>query len=121
MPAISSRWSGSRGRQVSHLFEIAATLLAGLGLFFVGLKEISRQLTTIGGSRLRDLVTQASANSAWGAVWGVLSGFITQSGRTTSYLVASLVHGGVLPVHRALPLVLWANTGCSFMTVAALL
>ena len=106
---------------VTHLVEIGATLLAGLGLFFVGLKEISRQLTTIGGARLRDLVTQASANSALGAVWGVLSGFITQSGRTTSYLVASLVHGGALPVHRALPLVLWANAGCSLMTVAALL
>jgi len=48
---------------VSHLFEIAATLLAGLGLFFVGLKEVSRQLTAMGGSRLRELVTQASSNS----------------------------------------------------------
>lgn len=106
---------------MSHLLEIAATLLAGLGLFFVGLKEVTRQLTTMGGSRLRDLVTQANANSAAGAVWGVLSGFLTQSGRTTSYLVASLVHSGVLPVRRGMPVVLWANTGCSLMTVAALL
>ena len=104
-----------------HLFEIGATLLAGLGLFFVGLKEISRQLTTMGGSRLREMVTQASANPAVGVVGGVLSGFITQSGRTTSYLVASLVHSGVLPVHGALLVVLWANTGSSLMTVAALL
>src|SRR6185503_13345426 len=121
MPAISSRWSGSRGRQVSHLFEIAATLLAGLGLFFVGLKEVSRQLTAIGGSRLRDLVTQASANSVAGALWGVVSGFFTQSGRTTSYVVASLVHTGVLPVRRAMPVVVWASTGCSLITVAAFL
>lgn len=104
-----------------HLFEIGATLLAGLGLFFVGLKDISRQLTAMGGSRLREMVTQASANPAVGVVGGILSGFITQSGRTTSYLVASLVHSGVLPVHGALLVVLWANTGCSFMTVAALL
>ena len=104
-----------------HLFEIGATLLAGLGLFFFGLKEVSRQLTAMGGSRLREMVTQASANSAVGAVWGVLSGFFTQSGRTTSYLVASLVHSGVLPVHRAVPIVLWANTGCSLITVAAFL
>jgi len=106
---------------LSHPFEIAATLFAGLGLFFVGMKEVSRQLTRMGGSRLRNFVTQASANSAVGALWGVLSGFITQSGRTTSYLVASLVHSGVLPVHRALPVVFWANTGCSLMTVAAFL
>jgi phosphate:Na+ symporter len=106
---------------VSHLFEIAATLLAGLGLFFVGLKEVSRQLTAMGGSRLRDLVTQASGNSAVGAVWGVVSGFFTQSGRTTSYVVASLVHTGVLPIRRAMPVVLWANTGCSLITVAAFL
>ncbi|HKS97651.1 MAG TPA: hypothetical protein VJV74_16160, partial [Terriglobia bacterium] len=106
---------------MSHLFEIAATMLAGLGLFFAGLKEIARQLTTIGSSRLRDLVAQASANPALGAAWGILSGFITQSGRTNSYLVASLVHTGVLPLGRALPLVLWANTGCSLMIVAAFL
>jgi phosphate:Na+ symporter len=106
---------------VSHLFEIVAMLLAGLGLFFAGLKEIARQLTTMGSSRLRELVAQASANPALGAVWGVLSGFITQSGRTTAYLVASLVHTGVLPLGRSLPLVLWANTGCSLMIVAAFL
>ena len=104
-----------------HLLELAATLLAGLGLFFVGLKEISRQLTAIGGSRLRALVAQVSGNSAVGAVWGLLSGFLTQSGRTTSYVVASLVHTGVLPVRRAMPVVLWANTGCAFLTVAAFL
>ena len=106
---------------MTHLFEIAATLLAGLGLFFVGLKEVSRQLTAMGGSRLRDLVNQASANSAVGAVWGILSGFLTQSGRTTSYVVASLVHTGVLPVRRAMPVILWANTGCSLITIAAFL
>ncbi|HET8720939.1 MAG TPA: Na/Pi symporter [Nitrospira sp.] len=104
-----------------HLLEIAATLLAGLGLFFVGLKEISRQLTAIGSARLRDLVAKASANSAVGAVLGVVSGFFTQSGRTTSYVVASLVHTGVLSVRRAMPVVLWANTGCSLLTVAAFL
>src|SRR5262245_11875416 len=96
-------------------------MLAGLGIFFAGLKEISRQLTTIGHSRLRDLVTQASANPTLGAVWGVVVGFITQSGRTAAYLVGSLVHTGVLPLGRALPLVLWANTGCSLMIVAAFL
>jgi phosphate:Na+ symporter len=106
---------------VIHLLELAATLLAGLGLFFVGLKEISRQLTAIGGSRLRALVAQVSGNSAVGAVWGLLSGFLTQSGRTTSYVVASLVHTGVLPVRRAMPVVLWANTGCALLTVAAFL
>ena len=73
------------------------------------------------GSRLREMVTQASANSAFGAVWGVVSGFFTQSGRTTSYVVASLVHTGVLPIRRAMPVVLWANTGCSLITVAAFL
>lgn len=104
-----------------HLLEIAATLIAGLGLFFVGLKEISRQLTAIGASRLRSLVRQASTNSGAGAVWGIVSGFLTQSGRTTSYVVASLVHTGVLPVRRAMPVVLWANTGCSLLTVAAFL
>ena len=104
-----------------HLLEIAATLLAGLGLFFVGLKEISRQLTAIGSSRFRDLVAHASTNSGSGALWGILSGFLTQSGRTTSYVVASLVHTGVLPVRRAMPVVLWANTGCSLLTVAAFL
>lgn len=106
---------------MTHILEIAAALLAGLGLFFAGLKEISRQLTAIGHSRLREMVAQASANPVLGALWGILTGFITQSGRTTSYLVASLVHTGVLPLRRALPLVLWANTGCSLMIVAAFL
>lgn len=106
---------------MSHLFEIGTLLLAGLGLFFVGLKDISRQLTAMGGSRLRNLVFQGSANSAMGAVLGIVSGVLTQSGRTTSYVVASFVHSGALPVGRAMPVVLWSNTGCSLLTMAALL
>lgn len=106
---------------MSSTFQLAATLLAGLGLFFVGLKFIAGNLKNIAGRTFRDVVAQMSAGGVAGGAWGALSGFVTQSGRTTSYIVASFVHSGLLPPRRALPVVLWANFGCALLVIAAII
>lgn len=99
--------------------EIVMRSLAGLGLFFFGIKMITRNLSAIAGDQFRRGL-QAAGRHAWVAmVFGVGAGFVTQSGRTTSFILASFVQAGLVEARRALPIVLWANLGCTLVIFSA--
>src|SRR5262249_28114293 len=46
-------------------------------------------------------------------------GFVTQSGRTTAFIMASFVQAGLIEARRAIPIVLWANLGCTLVVFTA--
>lgn len=98
-------------------FELLATMVAGLGLFFVGINLIRGNLKQLAGRGVRNLIDRMSSSSLGAGLCGVIAGFVTQSGRTNSYIVASFVHSGLIPVRQTLPIVFWANAGCSLMAV----
>ncbi len=104
-----------------NLLELSFTILAGLGLFFVGLKMLGSNLKGLAGKQFKRLIEQVSGRPLAAALGGVAAGFITQSGRTTSYLVAGFVQAGLIDVRRALPLVCWSNFGCTLIVFAAVL
>lgn len=99
--------------------ELLLNVLAGLGLFFVGIKMIGRNLSTLASDQFRRRIRQASTSVGVSAVFGAVTGFITQSGRTTSFIMASFVQGGLIEARRALLIVLWANFGCTLIISAA--
>ncbi|MGA2052034.1 MAG: Na/Pi symporter [Opitutales bacterium] len=103
------------------LIDLCFTILAGLGLFFVGLKLLGSNLKGLAGKQFKRLIERVSGRPLAAALGGVAAGFITQSGRTTSYLVAGFVQAGLIDVRRALPLVLWSNFGCTLIVFAAVL
>jgi phosphate:Na+ symporter len=103
------------------LFDLCFTILAGLGLFFVGLKMLGSNLKGLAGKQFKRLIERVSGRPLAAALGGVAAGFITQSGRTTSYLVAGFVQAGLIDVRRALPLVCWSNFGCTLIVFAAVL
>lgn len=96
-------------------------ILAGLGLFFVGLKMLGGQLKNLAGPRFKALLGKLGANPLLAAFWGTLAGLVTQSGRTTSFILASIVQGGLLDIRKALPIVIWSNLGCTLIVFAAVL
>ncbi|WP_309387803.1 Na/Pi cotransporter family protein [Cerasicoccus frondis] len=94
-------------------------MLAGLGLFFVGIKMLNKNLRAMASGPFRRLARKMSANLFVAAFWGAVSGFATQSGRTTSLILASLVQGRIVDVRSAAPVVLWSNFGCTLIVFAA--
>lgn len=101
------------------LAEVLMNCLAGLGLLFVGIKMVTRNLAAVVGDRIRKAISWASARTGVAMVIGAIAGFVAQSGRTTSFVIASFVHAGIVDVRRALPIVLWSNFGCSLVIFAA--
>lgn len=100
--------------------ELLLRILAGLGLFFFGIKLLGRNLRSMAGGPFRRVVKRVGSNLFFASLWGVLAGFLTQSGRTTTLILSSLVQGGILPVRMALPVVLWSNLGCTLIVFATL-
>lgn len=99
--------------------EIWMRSLAGLGLFFFGIKMIARNLSAMAGDQFRRRLHAASEGLGSAALFGATAGFITQSGRTTSFILASFVQAGLIQARRALPIVLWANFGCTLVIFTA--
>ncbi len=101
-------------------FEILMNALAGLGLLFVGIKTVTRSLGALVGDQLRRWINWASKRPGVAVLFGVTAGFVAQSGRTTSFIMASFVHARLIEVRQAMPVVLWANLGCTFVIFASI-
>jgi phosphate:Na+ symporter len=94
--------------------------LAGLGLLFVGIKMVTRSLSAMAADRLRHGIERVSRKPALAILFGALTGFVTQSGRTTALIMASFAEAGLIKTGRALLVVLWSNFGCTLVIFAAI-
>jgi phosphate:Na+ symporter len=100
---------------------IFANVIAGLGLFFSGLRLIDGNLRQATGRRLRAAVGRITQNRWLSGIVGVLTGALLQSTSGIVFILVSLVASGLTTVRRALPIVTWANVGCCALIFAAVL
>ncbi len=103
------------------LTEISASLLGGLGLFFIGVKLLSGHMKQLAGRRFREMVTLMTRSRLRASALGVLSGCLTQSSNAVTFIVVSLLSSGMLTMGRALPVVGWSNVGTSLLVILATL
>ena len=97
----------------------ALSFLAGLGLFFVGVKNLSTTMGQMTGRRMRQWVTRASSHPVLGAVIGTVSGALTQSTNAVTIILVSLAQTGLLAAADATPILSWSNVGTSLLVFAA--
>lgn len=95
-------------------------VFAGLGLFFVGIKLLGRNLRDMAGGPFRSAIRKVTDNVALASLWGLVSGFLTQGGGTTTLILASLIQAGIISVRMAIPIAIWANVGCILIVFAAI-
>ncbi len=91
--------------------EIVALLVAGLGVFFLGLELVSTGFQASGSRRLRTLIRRSTKNIASCTVLGVLSGAVMQSASAVTVVLGSMTTSGMITVRQALPIVASANVG----------
>ncbi|MFO7445909.1 MAG: Na/Pi symporter [Ignavibacteriaceae bacterium] len=101
--------------------ETIGTLLAGLGLFFIGIKTVSSQLKKIASRRFRLLIAAWTKSKFLSAVWGFSSGAVTQSTSGATFILVSLISSGLLSVRSAFPIIIWANIGTSTLVLLTVL
>ena len=103
------------------LNSILAPIIAGLGLFFSGLRMIDSNLRQATGRRLRMLVGRITRTRWLSALVGLATGALMQSTSGIVFILVSLVASGLTTVRRALPIVTWANVGCCALIFASVL
>jgi phosphate:Na+ symporter len=103
------------------LNSILANLIAGLGLFFSGLRLLDASLRQATGRQLRTIIGRLTRNPWIAGLVGILTGAVVQSSSGIVFIIVSLVSSGLTTVRRALPIVTWANVGCSALIFVAVL
>jgi phosphate:Na+ symporter len=101
--------------------ETFATIFAGLGLFFVGVKLIGGNLKQMSGRGFRRVVARGVEHPVPAAALGTLAGALTQSTNAVTFICINTVTAGLVKVRRVLPLLVWANVGTSALVLLATL
>lgn len=103
------------------LTEITGPLLGGIGIFFVGATMLGANLKLMTTRRLRMFFARFTSRDWQSALLGLASGLITQSTSVAAFIVAGLSSSGLMRVRNALPVVFWANAGCSILVIVAVM
>ena len=86
-------------------------LLAGVGVFIVGMNFLSDALEKSAGSGMKKLLEKISNNRLSGVGIGAGVTAIIQSSSATSVMVIGLVNAGVMTLMQAVPIIMGANIG----------
>mgnify|MGYP002348622774 CR=1 FL=1 len=61
------------------------------------------------------MLSKWTSNNFLGAIWGFLSGAISQSSSNTAFILVGLVESDLVKVRNALPIISWANVGTTVL------
>lgn len=86
-------------------------LLAGLGVFLYGVKELSDNMEKLANRRLKALFQKTSKSPFVGVGIGALSTAIVQSSSLTTVMVVGFVNAGLMTLYQATAFIMGANIG----------
>lgn len=102
---------------IIKLLESLIWLLAGVGVFIVGMNFLSDALEKSAGEGMKRLLGKISNNRISGVGIGAGVTAIIQSSSATSVMVIGLVNAGVMTLMQATPIIMGANIGTTITGV----
>ncbi len=102
---------------VMQLVQSLIWLLAGVGVFIVGMNFMGDALEKSAGSGMKKLLEKISNNRFAGVGIGAGVTAIIQSSSATSVMVIGLVNAGVMTLMQATPIIMGANIGTTITGV----
>ena len=94
-----------------QLFQSLIWLLAGVGVFIVGMNFLGDALEKCAGAGMKRLLEKISNNRFSGVGIGAGVTAIIQSSSAISVMVIGLVNAGVMTLMQATPIIMGANIG----------
>ncbi len=104
-------------QNILELISSLVWLLAGVGVFIVGMNFMSDALEKSAGSGMKTLLGKISNNRFSGVGIGAGVTAIIQSSSATSVMVIGLVNAGVMTLAQATPIIMGANIGTTITGV----
>ncbi|MBQ3000302.1 MAG: Na/Pi cotransporter family protein [Oscillospiraceae bacterium] len=97
--------------EMLQLIQSMIWLLAGVGIFIVGMNFMSGALEKSAGAGMKTLLGRICGNRFSGVCIGAGVTAIIQSSSATSVMVIGLVNAGVMTLMQAVPVIMGANIG----------
>ena len=104
-------------QDIMQLIQSLIWLLAGVGVFIVGMNFMGDALEKSAGSGMKRLLERISNNRFSGVGIGAGVTAIIQSSSATSVMVIGLVNAGVMTLMQATPIIMGANIGTTITGV----
>ena len=105
--------------ELSALTTLVFELVGGLGLFLLGMKNMSEGMQAVAGSSLRRLIGTATNNRFMATTVGAVVTCIVQSSSITTSLLVPMIAAGILSIEAAFPIVIGANIGTTGTAILA--
>ena len=103
--------------EIMQLIQSLIWLLAGVGVFIVGMNFMGDALEKSAGGGMKRLLEKISNNRFSGVGIGAAVTAIVQSSSATSVMVIGLVNAGVMTLMQATPIIMGANIGTTITGV----
>ena len=103
--------------EIVQLLQSLIWLLAGVGIFIVGMNFMSEALEKSAGEGMKKMLGKISNNRFSGVGIGAGVTAIIQSSSATSVMVIGLVNAGVMTLMQATPIIMGANIGTTLTGV----
>ena len=103
--------------EIMQLIQSLIWLLAGVGVFIVGMNFMGDALEKSAGTGMKRLLEKISNNRFSGVGIGAGVTAIIQSSSATSVMVIGLVNAGVMTLMQATPIIMGANIGTTITGV----
>ncbi|QDV44236.1 Na+/Pi-cotransporter [Stieleria neptunia] len=92
-------------------WKLILTVLGGLGLFLLGMKNLSEGMQAIAGNGLRRMISIVTDNRLMATGVGVLVTMLVQSSSITTVMVVGFVNSGFMTLTQAVGVIMGANIG----------
>ncbi len=93
------------------MLEILFQVCGGLGIFLLGMKNMSEGMQAVAGERLRKMIGAITNNRLMASGVGTLVTCIIQSSSVTTVMVVGMVNASLMTLTQAIGVILGANIG----------
>ena len=92
-------------------WKLISTVIGGLGIFLLGMKNMSEGLQAIAGNGLRRMISAVTDNRLMAVGVGTLVTTLVQSSSITTVMVVGFVNSGFMNLSQAIGVIMGANVG----------
>lgn len=93
------------------LMKLAFGLIGGLGIFLLGMKNMSEGMQAVAGASLRKMIAAVTTNRFMAVGVGTAVTVTVQSSSVTTVMVIGFVNSGVMQLSQAVGIIMGANIG----------
>jgi phosphate:Na+ symporter len=93
------------------VLEMIFGIVGGLGLFLLGMKNMSEGMQAVAGDKLRKLIGVVTNNRLVACGVGIIVTILIQSSSATTVILVSMVNAGIMTLTQAIGVIYGANIG----------